>query len=466
MKKVFLLSPPYLKNYMRNGRCDFVSNSGTQWYPVWLGMCGALLEREGCEVAFLDAPAAKVSAAQTKARFLEFKPDLLVVYTGKLSEDSDLALTNELLAAWPCQAVLVGPFFSIDPAAALAKGGAVRLGVRGEFERPLLALAGGADPKNIAGMLVREGENVTETPQTGYLERAELDALPFVSSFFHKHVDWRHYRTPSEPYPFTDIMTGRGCAWGHCIYCLWVSSFIKGKRYNTRSVENVLDELQYIETRMPHIRSVMLQDDTFPAERAAEFAEAKIRRNIRLRWSCYSRADLELETMRLMKRSGCLNLHVGFESGSATVLKTIRKGLTRERMSRFAAQAKEAGLRIHGDFAIGFPGETPESVKETVDWACAMRPHTAQFQLMIPFPGTEFDAILRQKGWIADGAPQYPGLSWAEMESLAKAAYRRYYVSLPYLLEVARHPLDLGFRKLGAYAAAIPAVCWKKWTVR
>ena len=466
MKKVFLLSPPFVKDYMRNARCDFVSNSGTQWYPIWLGVCGALLEREGYQVCFVDAPAAGLGFDEVEALYLTEKPDLLVLYTGKLSEDSDTAFADRLLGRWGCTAAFVGPFFSIAPETTLAKSSQVRLGVCGEFEHPLLELLGGADPRSIRNMLVREGETVVRNESRPYLTGEELDDLPMVSDFFHRHVDFRNYRTPSELYPFTDIMTGRGCIWGQCIYCLWVSSFIKGRRYSVRSLENVMEELAFIERRMPHMRSVMLQDDTFPADRAAAFSEMKMRQGIRLPWSCYARGDIDSATLSAMRRSGCRNLHVGFESGSPRVLKTIRKGLTRERMTRFAEDARRAGVRIHGDFAIGFPGETPETVQETVDWACAIRPHTAQFQVMIPFYGTPFWDMLQAKGWLKDQAPHYPGLSWEEMEASAKKAYRRFYLSLPYALEVLRHPVDQGFRKLRTYINAIPAIFWRKWRVR
>ena len=87
--KVLLLSPPFVKYYMRNARCDFVSNSSTQWYPIWLGYCGAFLEKGGFQVKVIDAPAAELSHEQVLQEYLDFKPDLLVIYTGKLSEEND-----------------------------------------------------------------------------------------------------------------------------------------------------------------------------------------------------------------------------------------------------------------------------------------------------------------------------------------------------------------------------------------
>jgi radical SAM superfamily enzyme YgiQ (UPF0313 family) len=210
----------------------------------------------------------------------------------------------------------------------------------------------------------------------------------------------------------------------------------------------------------------MIQDDTFTTERAKEFSEAKLRRGIRLIWSCYARGNVDYETLKLMKQAGCRNLHVGFESGDPQVLVNIKKGISKEKMTRFAEDAKKAGLQIHGDFAIGFPGETVETIDETVQWACQIRPHTAQFQLMIPFPGTPFYEELERNGWLKNGAPNYPEMSTEQLEEMAKKAYRSFYFSLPFLKSMMRHPYELFLSRIKTYYRAIPAVLWKRWNVR
>ncbi|MEO5371689.1 MAG: B12-binding domain-containing radical SAM protein [Magnetococcus sp. DMHC-1] len=464
--RVMLLSPPFVKDYMRNARCDFVSNSGTQWYPVWLGYCGALLEKQGYPVKFVDAPAAGLTHAATETLFLEFKPDLLVIYTGQLSADNDAALADHLLTLHECQAVFVGPFFSISPQETLAKSKKVAWGVVSEFEYPILDFLEGADPTTIPNFVHRDGAEIHLNPTRPYLSGEVLDGIPFVSDFFNRHLNLSWYRTPSEKFPFIDIMTGRGCYWGKCTYCLWVSSFIKGQTYNVRSMANIIEEVKFIQRHLPHVRSLMIQDDTLPAGRAGEFAEAKIAAGLDLPWSCYARGNIDRDTLVTMHRSGCLNLHVGFESGNPEILRAIRKGVLKERMTRFAWDAKAAGIHIHGDFAIGFPGETPASIRETINWACEIRPDTAQFQLMIPFPGTPFHDELVAKGWLKNGAPHYPEVDWLAMEQWAKKAYREFYLSWPYFLEVLRHPYELGFKKARIYLTALPAVFWKSWTVR
>ena len=161
-----------------------------------------------------------------------------------------------------------------------------------------------------------------------YLEQGELDNFPFVSDFFNRHLTFKYYRTPSEPHPFIDIMTARGCVWGKCTFCLWVHTYIKGSVYNMRSIGNVMEELEFIEKKMPFIKSIMIQDDTFPQKRIINFCQEKLKRGLKIKWSCYTRPNIDFKTLKLMKKSGCLNIHVGFETPNNEVLKNLQKGIT------------------------------------------------------------------------------------------------------------------------------------------
>jgi len=388
------------------------------------------------------------------------------MYTGQLSEDSDAKFADRLLEKYSCESLFVGPFFSINPEQTLRKSKLVQYGVTGEFEYPVKEFLDGEDPKTIANFVIKDGEEISKNEERPYLDSETLDGIPFVSEFFARHIDFSWYRTPSEKYPYIDIMTGRGCVWGKCTYCLWVHSFVKGNTYQLRSIDNVLDEMEYIEKKIPKIKSIMIQDDTFPSGRAKQIAEGKIERNLSLPWSCYTRGNLKYDVLHKMKKSGCLNLHVGFESGNVGILNDIKKGVGKEEMTQFAHDAKKAGVHVHGDFAIGFPGETAETIRETIDWACDIRPDTVQFQLMIPFAGTPMYDQLKDKGWLKDGTPDFPELNWQEMEQWAKQAYREFYLSWPYAKEVIKHPYELGVKKTGTYISAVPSLFWKKWTVR
>ena len=461
--KTLLLSPPFVPHYMRNARCDFVSLSGTQWYPILLGYCGAWLEKCGHVVRLIDAPAYHLTHDDVRKRVVSDRPEWLVVYTGRLSEDNDIAFADKLTEECGCRTLIVGPYASVNPEKTLGKSRLALGLVTGEFEFPVREIIEGRVVETVPNLVYRLGGRIVRNPERPYLSTEDLDRIPFVSRFFARQLDIYKYKVPSEPYPFMDIMTGRGCAWGLCTYCLWVHSYIKGPVYHCRSIDNVVEELRAIVTEMPKVRAVMLQDDTLTSDRATEFCEAKLKAGNAIPWSCYSRGDLSYDVLALMKRANCLNLHVGFESADQGVLWNIKKGVTKERMTAFARDAEKAGLRIHGDFAIGFPGETRETVLKTIEWARSIRPHTAQFQLMIPFPGTPYYAELEEKGWLKEGIPDYPGISKEEMEALARKASRKFYISIPFAWQLVRHPYRLFFSRLKTYWHSMRFLSGKKY---
>ncbi|HBG60276.1 MAG TPA: hypothetical protein DDX37_00310 [Candidatus Omnitrophica bacterium] len=464
--RIILLSPPYLPEYMRNARCDFVSISATQWYPILLGYCGAYLEYEGHTVKLIDAPAAGLNHSQTKIMIEEWCPNLIVLYTGRMSEDNDIAFAESIIGSVKCDCVIVGPYANIDPKATLSKSKIINKLVAGEFEHPVGEIAGGVDLGSIKNLIFRNDDTIQINPTREYLTTAQLDEIPFVSRFFSKQLDEKWYKTPSEYYPYIDILTGRGCKYGQCTYCLWVNSYVKGSTYNTRSINNVIEEFKYIEKELPHIRSVMIQDDTFTETRAREFSDQIINYDIKLPWSCYARANMSYGTMLLMKKANCRNIHVGYESGDPNILTRIKKGISIERMIRFSQDAKKAGLRVHADFAFGFPGETPENAKKTVELAYRMNPHTCQFQIMIPFPGTPFYDEMKKNGWLnKDGQPDMPQFTNDQIREVAKYAYKRLYISPNYLIKCICHPYEHFFARIKAISRAIPALFWKKWSL-
>lgn len=465
MNKIALLSLPYLPDYMRNARCDFVSLSHTQWYPIWLGFLGAFLEKKGYQIKFIDAPAAGLNFNQVKNILEKFQPEFLVVYTGRLSEDVDIDLTEKLMARFKAEAIFVGPYFSINPQKTLKKSKKIKYGVQGEFEYPVLELLQGNKQSAIKNLVYKKtgkGKIITNSIRP-YLTTKKLDEIPFISEFFSRHLNFNNYKAPSELYPFIDIMTGRGCIWGKCSFCLWVQTFIKGCVYNHRSLDNVIQEFKFIQSHLPQIKSVMIQDDTLPGGIAQQLSTAILKHNIKLPWSCYARANLNLKTMKLMKKAGCLNLHVGYESADNQILGKIQKGLTKEQIEKFTVDAHKASLSIHADFAFGFPGETKESIKNTIAWAKKLKPDTAQFQLMIPFKGTRFYQDLKISGNLKNNEPNFDNLSAEEIRGYAKKAYREFYFSCHYLKRVLRHPIQYFILRFDTYKRAIPAMLWQRW---
>jgi radical SAM superfamily enzyme YgiQ (UPF0313 family) len=438
--KVLLLSPPYVPEYMRNARCDYVGLSTSQWYPIWLSYCGALLEKKGHQVRLIDAPAYGLDPEATSSAAEQFSPELIVVYSSTKSEKSDIEFVTALKALTGARLVFVGPFVSISPEEILRQGPEVDFAVKGEFDFPVLELAEGKNPEEIKNLFFRSDGQIKQNPLRPLLTSAELDALPFVTDFYRRHLDLKKYKVPQELFPFVDLFTGRGCCYGQCTFCLWPHSFIRGAVYNKRSIDNVLDELEFVKEHIPQAKEVFILDDTLPTDRARELSRGILSRGLEIVWSCYARGNMDYETMALMKRAGCRNLHIGYESASNEVLKNIKKGVSRERMTRFTEDAQRAGLRVHGDFVMGLNGETRESVKETIRWAKELNPHTAQFSILNIYPATPFYEYLFQHGYIENGEPSYPHLTNEELRRWAKRGYAEFYISWRYLKRIVQEP--------------------------
>lgn len=469
MAKVVLISPPFVSDYMRNARCDFVSLSNSSWYPIWLGQAGSYLEGKGHKTRLMDAQIAGLDWNQSFQEIQDFYPDFVVVYTGRLSEDNDIQFADELEAkGFPV--AFVGPYTSINPAEVLKKAKRVKYAVRKEFDLPLEEWSRGDDPTKIPNFYVKQTDGtVTHTAERALYKQEILDTFPLTSEYFHRQLDLYKYKTPSELFPFMDIMSGRGCAWGRCNFCLWVQTFVPGSVYNLRSIEHFMAEFDYIHKYIPEVRSVMIQDDMITNKRAIEVSEEMLKRDYKLPWSCYAKpnSNLSQETLLLMKKAGCLNLHVGFESGDDEVLKKMDKGSNVAQAIEFAEMAHKAGLKIHADFALGHIGETRESMMRTIELAKKMNPHTAQFQIMIPFKGTKYwDQLHEIDAMGTHGKPSFEkagGPTMEEIEQTAKLAYRKFYFSTAYLKKILADPKDYFFNRLDQYIKAIPAVTYKKW---
>ena len=154
-------------------------------------------------------------------------------------------------------------------------------------------------------------------------------------------------------------------------------------------------------------------------------------------WSCTSRVTTDYETLKAMREAGCRLLIVGYESGDAQILKNIKKGATIEMAQRFTENCKKLGLTIHGDFIIGLPGETRETIRKTIDFAKRLDVETIQVSIAHALPGTELYEYGAQNGLIQlsmadDGGHQlpnitYPGLDEAEIVDAVERFYGEYY---------------------------------------
>ena len=198
------------------------------------------------------------------------------------------------------------------------------------------------------------------------------------------------------------------------------------------------NEVRYALQTFPGLKEVFFDDDTFNYQKARTLDICRHLKPLKTTWSCTSRVTTDYETLRAMKEAGCRLLIVGYESGDPQVLKNIKKGATVEMALRFTENAKKLGLVIHGDFIVGLPGETRESLRRTVDFAKRLDVDTIQVSVAHPFPGTEFYDYVRQNNLITlDSMTDetghqlpniiYPGLDRGELMDWVERFYGEYY---------------------------------------
>jgi anaerobic magnesium-protoporphyrin IX monomethyl ester cyclase len=226
--------------------------------------------------------------------------------------------------------------------------------------------------------------------------------LPYVSRVYRDHLR-KHitsYFYGANLHPVVSILSGRGCP-HKCAYCVYPQTMM-GNRYRMRSVSNVVDELEFIQRELPEVREIFIEDDTLTAnrKRARLLSQEIIDRKMKITWSTNSRADADLETLKIMNKAGCRLLCVGFESGSQDILDKLGKHISCDRYMKFRKDAAEAGILIHGCFMYGNDGESMKSMRKTLEMAKQLNCDTAQFYPIMVYPGTRAYDNYKIRGWI------------------------------------------------------------------
>ena len=398
---ILFLNPPYLPRFSRPQRSPAVTRSGTLYYPMWLAYAAAAAEARGHRIRLIDAPAAGMGIEdllrETPA------PRLAVVETSTPSIEADLDTATRLARQWPSTHVcLVGPHVSALPAEALVSSGAGSV-ARGEFDDTVVDLAEAieddGDLSGVRGLSWKSDGVAVHNPSRPLIE--DLDRLPFVSPVYARFLNFRDYFNPNALYPMVTIVSSRGCPYG-CSFCVYPHT-MTGLRQRCRTVGSVVDEMEGIVARFPGVRAVFFEDDTLTANRdhTRALCEEIIRRGLRLSWTANARADVDLDTLRLMKRANARCLCVGFESGTPAMLQRMRKHINLDKARRFMEDARAAGILVHGCFVLGMPGETEQTMEDTMRLALELDPDTAQFYPLMAYPGSPAYDEVRNAGLLA-----------------------------------------------------------------
>jgi anaerobic magnesium-protoporphyrin IX monomethyl ester cyclase len=260
-----------------------------------------------------------------------------------------------------------------------------------------------------------------------------LDDLPLP---LHHLLPWDKYRAPNIRGPYTFVVTSRGCPAG-CTFCIKHVSY--GTSVRVRSPESVLAELQLLWDL--GLRNVHMYADLFTVnrEQVMGICEGMVRRGLNFKWTCNSRVDfVDAEMLAAMGRAGCWLVSWGIESASETIRKRVRKGTTDEKIRRALAWSQDAGIMNWGYFIIGLPGETEETIRQTIDLSKELPLDLALFHIAAPYPGTPFFFEVVDQGWFRPGTTweevdmdestvlDYPGLPAEQIEYWARRAFREW----------------------------------------
>ena len=300
---------------------------------------------------------------------------------------------------------------------------------------------------------------VVHNPDRAYIHN--LDELPFVTQVFKKHLRIEDYFYAHIQYPMVTTFTSRGCP-SRCTWCMYPQVFY-GHGFRHRSPENIVAEFEFIQNELSQVKEVLIDDDTFTIDvkHTRATCELMIERGIRIPWTCEVRTNLDYETMVIMKKAGCRLMVTGFESGVKEVLRAMKKGVTPEHGTKFAAAAKRAGIMVHGCFVAGNPGETRETLEETLRYAKSLPLDTAQFFPLMVYPGTRAYDWARKEGYLrTEDYSQWvspegmhntmidrPGLSHEYLVEFCDRARREFYLRPSYILgklwQAVTHPSEL-----------------------
>jgi hopanoid biosynthesis associated radical SAM protein HpnJ len=428
------------------------------WYPTWLAQPAALVP----DSLLVDAPPAGKTVGDIAGLAAGF--ELAVLYTSSPTFAGDVKVAEALKAVHPSLLIgLAGPKVAVEPESSLLASPAIDFVAREEFDFTIAEVADGRPLPAVAGLSYRgaDGQPV-HNPDREILE--DMDRLPSVVPVYKRDLRIEDYYIGYLLHPYVSLYTGRGCR-SRCTFCLWPQT-VGGHRYRTRSVASVLAEAALTRELFPQLKELFFDDDTLTDDRRRTEEIARGLGRLGITWSCNAKANVPRETLQVMRDNGLRLLLVGYESGDQQILINIKKGLRVERAKRFAADCRDLGITVHGTFIIGLPGETRETIQETIRFAREVNPHTIQVSVAAPYPGTELYRQARENGWLpADdegatlvsdtgtqlAALSYPGLGHTEILDSVDAFYKRFYFRASKIAEMsaemARSP-QLAARRL------------------
>lgn len=430
--KTLFLNPPSFENFDggASSRWPATREIESYWYPVWMAYPAGMLEGS----RLLDASPHHVNAKETIEICKQY--DFLVLFTSTPGWLGDQKLAEAIKAANPgIKITFVGPPVTTAPELALNQCPAIDFVCRREFDFSVVEFANGTPLDQILGISYRQDGKIKHNQDRPQIDN--LDALPWVTDVYARDLDVTRYNVPFLLHPYVSLYSTRGCP-AQCTFCLWPQT-LSGHGWRKRSSDDVAREMAHAREIFPNVKEFFFDDDTFNIQKARTIELCEKLKPLKLTWSCTSRVTTDRETLKAMREAGCRLLIVGYESGDAQILKNIKKGATVERARDFTRDCHDLGLTIHGDFILGLPGETKETIRKTINFAKSLDVETIQVSIAHAYPGTEFYEYAQNNGFIINNGAmvdeaghqlahvEYPGLTTEYVLEMVNRFYDEYY---------------------------------------
>ena len=443
MMKTLFLNPPSFEGFDggAGSRYQGTREIKSFWYPTWLAQPAALVP----DSKLIDAPASGQSLDDVLKLANDY--ELLVMHTSTPGFRSDAKVAQAFKDKNPKLKIgMVGAHVAVDPYQSMKLAPALDWVAGNEFDFACKEIADGWNLADVDGVTHRVNGQIVRNKPRALLEN--MDVLPHVVDVYKRDLRIEDYFIGYLPHPYLSVYTGRGCK-SRCTFCLWPQT-IGGHVYRTRSVEHVVSEIAKAKQYFPQVKEFFFDDDTFTDDLPRAEAIARGLGKLGVRWSCNAKGNVPYETLKVLKDNGLQLFVCGYESGNQQILHNIKKGMRVEWLREFSANCRKLGIKIHGTFIVGLPGETKETIKETIQFAKEVNPTTIQVSLAAAYPGTHLYNQAKQNGWLMDeehgrlvaedgiqvSSISYPHLSSEEIfESLAEF-YKKFYFRPGKILEL------------------------------
>jgi hopanoid biosynthesis associated radical SAM protein HpnJ len=444
MMRTLFLHPPSFEGYDGGAGARYQMRREVKsfWYPTWLAQPAALVPNS----KLVDAPAARLSLSDVLPLARDF--DLAVLHTSSPSFPGDIKVAEALKRENPALRIgMVGAAVAVQPERSLLASPVLDWVGREEFDFTVAEVAEGRPLDSILGLTYRDSAGkAVNNPDRPILE--DMDRLPFVMDVYKRDLKVENYYSGYLMHPYVSFYTGRGCR-SKCTFCLWPQT-VGGHRYRVRSPGHVLEEVALIPKYFPQVKEFFFDDDTFTdnAPRAEEIARGIGK--LGLTWSCNAKANVSYDTLKVLRDNGLRLLLVGYESGSQQILNNIKKGIRIDIAKRFAKDCRALGIKVHGTFILGLPGETRETIQETIRYAMEVNPETIQVSIAAPYPGTYMYNQAKENGWLPPDSSShllnpeghqmtslsYPHLAATEIFDSVETFYKKFYFRAGKIAEI------------------------------